>query len=284
MPVFSGQQTTHLQRTLRTTNVEYAQAPSSGGSLSELASLMNDNSSESVSQAPSQSQQQHSYRTSSGATSTRSNNSNGHHGVNVNHRNGGANLLTPRIIPSVMRAASIDSERCSAHDPQKIEKQQNRPGSPAAPAQFHNAGRRERKGQRATNTGSSRITISTTTAATNKKRSPGPFQKFRALVFGGSAANPAGSRRWQQHQHPSAKVVRWQIKTGLPSATKCKRLVGRRIRCFDSTTNHSQRFEKLRQQRPKRWLLFLPWWSTPTAQQCHERQQYRQCRQQQQQR
>ena len=97
MPVFSGQQTTHLQRTsnastapiLRSSN-EYAPAPASGGSFSELASLMAKRSSSS---SVTQAQQ---YQT----------NTNGHNSVSRN----AASALSPRANLSMTRSVSIDSD------------------------------------------------------------------------------------------------------------------------------------------------------------------------------
>jgi len=100
MPLFSGQQTTHLQRTsnagtapiLRTSS-GYAPAPASGGNLSELASLMENRSSASVAQT----QQQYQQKT----------NANGYN--NIVSRNA-ASVLSPRANTSILRSVSIDSE------------------------------------------------------------------------------------------------------------------------------------------------------------------------------
>jgi len=85
MPLFSDQQTTHLQRTSNTgtatilrASADYAPAPSSGGSISELASL----------------NRQQSAKISNGYNISRN----------------AATLLSPRANPSIMRSVSIDSD------------------------------------------------------------------------------------------------------------------------------------------------------------------------------
>jgi len=108
MPAFSGQQTTHLQRTsngittpiLRSSN-EYAPAPASGGGLSELASLRatrsSSLSSSSVAQAQAQAQQ---HQTKA----------NGYNISSVSVSRSTASVLSPRVNPSISRSVPIDTD------------------------------------------------------------------------------------------------------------------------------------------------------------------------------
>jgi len=106
MPLFSAQQTTHLQRAsngssapiLRTSD-DYAPAPSSGSSLSDLNSIRDNRQSTSTAQA--QQYHQPSKRSTVNYDKSNSNSYN-------NSRNTVAGLLSPRVNSSVIRSVSID--------------------------------------------------------------------------------------------------------------------------------------------------------------------------------